>query len=419
MKIINRKNFIYNRVNLLENEKVVNDVKLICKRVKDEKDKALFEYAKKFDNTGLNKDNIRVSEKEIKEAYKKVDKALLSSLRKAKQNILSYHKKYVLKDKFDGTQNRGFVVRSVERAAIYVPGGTAAYPSTVLMGVCAAKAAGVKDIAVVTPYKNNAINPLTIVAAKECGASEILKIGGAHAIAALAYGTASVKKADVIAGPGNIYVTLAKKEVYGSAGIDMLAGPSEILIIADDSANPAFLAADLLSQAEHDVLASAILFTDNKTIAEKTLDELTKQAAKLSRKNIISESLKNNCYIVLFDKLEQAFEKSNEIAPEHLQICTKNAKENLKYVNNAGAVFLGNYSPEPVGDYFAGPNHILPTNGNAKFSQALSADFFVKKINVINYGEADFNAAAEHVVRLAECEGLDAHANSIKVRGEK
>lgn len=402
-----------------EDEKLVAAVKEIVSDVKKKGDAALFAYAKKFDNTDLTAETIAVSPAEIEAAYAAVDKELLASLRLAVKNILAYHSRNVMQDdvRSDGRgRTTGYVVRAVERAGIYVPGGTAPLFSSVCMGILPAKAAGVEHIYVATPAKEGKVSPATIVAAAECGAEKIFKVGGAQAIAALAYGTESIPKVNVIAGPGNIFVTLAKKEVYGQVGIDMLAGPSEILILCDDQANPAYVAADALSQAEHDRLARSIVLTNSRAFAEKVQAEVEKQLAALSRREIAAYSLEHNGGIVVLDSLEEAVKLANEVAPEHMEIYAANAEELVKRVRNAGAVFVGGYTPEPVGDYFAGPDHILPTGGSAKFFQVLNQDIFLRKMSVIRYEKSALEADGEHIVRLAESEGLTAHANAVKVR---
>lgn len=402
-----------------EDEKLVAAVKEIVSDVKNNGDNALFAYARKFDNTDLTAETIAVSPAEIEAAYAAVDKELLASLRLAVKNILAYHSRNVMQDdvRSDGQgRTTGYVVRAVERAGIYVPGGTAPLFSSVCMGILPAKAAGVEHIYVATPAKEGKVSPATIVAAAECGAEKIFKVGGAQAIAALAYGTESIPKVNVIAGPGNIFVTLAKKEVYGQVGIDMLAGPSEILILCDDQATPAYVAADALSQAEHDRLARSIVLTDSPSLAEKVQAEVEKQLAALSRREIAAYSLEHNGGIVVLDSLEEAVKLANEVAPEHMEIYAANAQELVKGVRNAGAVFLGGYTPEPVGDYFAGPDHILPTGGSAKFFQVLNQDIFLRKMSVIRYEKSALETDGAHIVRLAESEGLTAHANAVKVR---
>ncbi len=405
-----------------EDEKLVAAVREIVSDVRANGDKALFAYARKFDNTELTEETVAVSPAEIEEAYREIDKELLNSLRLAIQNILAYHSRNVMQDdvRSDGEgRTTGYVVRAVERAGIYVPGGTAPLFSSVCMGILPAKAAGVEHICVATPAKNGKVNPATIVAAAECGAEKIFKVGGAQAIAALAYGTKSMPKVNVIAGPGNIFVTLAKKEVYGQVGIDMLAGPSEILILCDEKADPAYVAADALSQAEHDKLARSIILTDSAAFAKKVQAEIERQLAALPRNEIASCSVEHSGGIVVLGSLDEAVALANEVAPEHMEIYAENAEELLKKVRNAGAVFLGGYTPEPVGDYFAGPDHILPTGGSAKFFQVLNQDIFLRKMSVIRYDRQALQADGEHIVRLAENEGLAAHANAVKIRLQK
>lgn len=405
-----------------EDETLIATVKGIVNDVKENGDEALFSYAQKFDGTVLNEKNIAVSDEEIAEAYAAIDKELLRSLRLAIRNILAYHTRNVMQDdvRTDETgRTTGYVVRAVEKAGIYVPGGTAPLFSSVCMGILPAKAAGVEHVYVATPAKNGKINPATIVAATECGAEKIFKIGGAQAVAAFAYGTKSIPKVNVIAGPGNIFVTLAKKEVYGKVGIDMLAGPSEILIVCDKDANPAYVAADTLSQAEHDKMARSIVLTDDREFALKVQAEVEKQLAALTRKEIASYSVEHSGGIVILDSLDEAIDLANEVAPEHMEIYAKNCDELLQKVRNAGAVFLGGNTPEPVGDYFAGPDHILPTGGSAKFFQVLNQDIFLRKMSVIKYSDAAIREDGPHIIRLAENEGLTAHANAVKIRLKK
>ena len=402
-----------------EDEKRVAAVREIVSAVRTRGDDALFAYARQFDGSDLTGETVAVSPAEIEEAYAAVDKELLASLRLAVKNILGYHSRNVMQSdvRSDGEgRTTGYVVRAVERAGIYVPGGTAPLFSSVCMGILPAKAAGVEHIYVATPAKEGKVSPATIVAAAECGAEKIFKVGGAQAIAAMAYGTESIPKVNVIAGPGNIFVTLAKKEVYGQVGIDMLAGPSEILILCDDSADPAYVAADALSQAEHDRLARSIVLTDSRALAEKVRAEIERQLPALSRREIAAYSLEHNGGIVVLGSLDEAVALANEVAPEHMEIYARNAEELLKGVRNAGAVFLGGYTPEPVGDYFAGPDHILPTGGSAKFFQVLNQDIFLRKMSVIRYDGKALGQDGAHIVRLAENEGLTAHANAVKIR---
>ena len=392
----------------------------ILANVKSRGDDALFEYTRNFDKADINPSNIVVTQEEIDEAYSLVDDKLLDVIRKALVNIRDYHEKQKQYSWFDSKPDGtilGQKVTALSRVGVYVPGGKAAYPSSVLMNVMPAKVAGVEQIVMCTPPdKEGKVYPTTLVAAKEAGVDVIYKVGGAQAIAAMAYGTASVPKVDKIVGPGNIFVATAKKLLYGTVDIDMIAGPSEILVLADESANPKFLAADLMSQAEHDKLASAILITTSDKLAEDTIKEIYRQVEELSRKDIIEYSLDNYGVIIVCDTMERAIELANELAPEHLEVCCENPMEYVGKLDNAGSVFLGNYSPEPLGDYFAGPNHVLPTSGTARFFSPLSVDTFVKKSSFIYYTEDALRKDAEDVVRFAETEGLTAHANSIKVR---
>lgn len=404
-----------------EDEELANSVREIVRSVRDGGDKALFSFCEKFDGSVLNKDTLFVSEEEIKDAYAATDKDLLSSMKKAAENILAYHRRSPMKEdiRTENGRTTGYTVRAVERAGIYVPGGTAPLFSSVMMGVLPARAAGVKHIYVATPAKGGKVHPAVIAAADMCGAEKIIKAGGAQAIAALAYGTESVPKVDVIAGPGNIYVTLAKKEVYGQVGIDMLAGPSEILIIADGRQNPAFVAADILSQAEHDRRSRAILLTDGEAFAEKVQAETEKQLEALARKEIASCSVENSGGIILVKDMDAACELANRIAPEHLELATEDPEELLPKIRNAGAVFMGKWTSEPVGDYFAGPDHTLPTGGTARFFEVLNQDIFLRKMSVIKYGERAIREDAADIIRLAEAEGLSAHANAVRVRAKE
>lgn len=401
----------------LDNEAINKTVKEIISDVKRNGDAALFKYTEKFDRVTLNKDSLLVSESEIKEAYAAIDEKELFALRAAKENIIKYHKRQLRQSNIVTEDGRttGYIVKPLDRAGIYVPGGKAAYPSSVLMCACPALVAGVKEIIMTTPA-GKWLNPLTLVAANECGIKKIYKVGGAQAIAAMAYGTESVPKVNIISGPGNIYVATAKREVFGEVGIDMIAGPSEILIIADDSANPEFVAADMLSQAEHDELALSLLLTTSKTLADAVNKQLDIQLEKLPKKEIAQKSLNTYGTIVLVENIEQAIEIANKVAPEHLELCINNTKEYLDMIDNAGAVFLGNYSPEPLGDYYAGTNHVLPTSGTAKYSSALGVDNYIKKISVVHYDKFSLRQSADDIITLAQTEGLDAHANTIKVR---
>ncbi len=395
----------------------------ILKEVKEKRDEAVFAFTKKFDGADVNASNIQVTDAEIEEAYSLVDASLLAVIRKALVNIESYHAKQKQYSWFDSTPHGtilGQKVTPLSRVGVYVPGGKAAYPSSVLMNVMPAKVAGVEEIIMTTPCnKEGKVTPATLVAAKEAGVDKIFKVGGAQAIGALAYGTESIPKVDKIVGPGNIYVALAKKAVYGHVSIDSIAGPSEILVLADETANPRFVAADLLSQAEHDELASAILVTTSKELAEQVSKEVDAFVAQLSRKEILEKSLENYGYILLADTLNDAIDIANEIASEHLEIVTKDAFNVMTKIKNAGAIFIGEYSSEPLGDYFAGPNHVLPTNGTAKFFSALSVDDFIKKSSIISYSKEALEPIHEDIIAFAEAERLTAHANSIRVRFEK
>ena len=368
-------------------------VKEILDKVKEEKDAAVFAYTAKFDGAELTADTIEVTDAEIEEAYAQVDDTLLTVIRKAKDNIESYHAKQRQNSWFDSKPDGtilGQKITPLHRVGVYVPGGKAVYPSSVLMNVMPAKVAGVDEIIMVTPPgKNGKVSPNTLVAAKEAGVNKIYKVGGAQAIAALAYGTESIPKVDKIVGPGNIYVALAKKAVYGHVSIDSIAGPSEILVVADETANPRYVAADLLSQAEHDELASAILVTTSEKLAHEVSDQVDGFLKELSRAEIISKSLDNYGYILLADTMEDVIDVANEIASEHLEIQTKNPFEVMTKIRNAGAIFIGEYASEPLGDYFAGPNHILPTNGTAKFFSPLSVDDFIKKSSIISYSREE------------------------------
>ena len=397
-------------------------VKEILDNVKEKKDEAVFAYTKKFDGADIDAGNIKVTEKEVEEAYAEVDPDLIQVIRKAIVNIRSYHEKQVRYSWFDSKPDGtilGQKITPLYRVGVYVPGGKAAYPSSVLMNVIPAKVAGVDEIIMTTPPdKEGKVTPATLVAAKEAGVDTIYKAGGAHAIAALAYGTESIPKVDKIVGPGNIYVALAKKAVYGHVSIDSIAGPSEILVLADETANPRYVAADMLSQAEHDELASAILVTTSSELAEKVSKEVDGFVAALSRKDIIQKSLDNYGYILVTDSMKEAIEVTNEIASEHLEIITANPFDIMTRIRNAGAIFLGEYSSEPLGDYFAGPNHILPTNGTAKFFSPLSVDDFIKKSSIISYSREALTPVHDDIESFAKAERLTAHANSIAVRFE-
>ena len=398
-------------------------VKEILDKVKEEKDAAVFAYTAKFDGAELTADTIEVTDAEIEEAYEQVDDTLLTVIRKAKDNIESYHAKQRQNSWFDSKPDGtilGQKITPLHRVGVYVPGGKAVYPSSVLMNVMPAKVAGVDEIIMVTPPgKNGKVSPNTLVAAKEAGVDKIYKVGGAQAIAALAYGTESIPKVDKIVGPGNIYVALAKKAVYGHVSIDSIAGPSEILVVADETANPRYVAADLLSQAEHDELASAILVTTSEKLAHEVSDQVDGFLKELSRAEIISKSLDNYGYILLADTMEDVIDVANEIASEHLEIQTKNPFEVMTKIRNAGAIFIGEYASEPLGDYFAGPNHILPTNGTAKFFSPLSVDDFIKKSSIISYSREALQKVHKDIESFAKAEQLTAHANSIHVRFEE
>lgn len=395
----------------------------IVNNVKKKGDEALFSYTREFDKADLNKDNVIVTQEEIDEAYAEVDEELLAVMRRALVNIRSFHEKQKRQSWFDAEKSGiilGQRITPLHRAGVYVPGGKAVYPSSVLMNVLPAKVAGVDEIIMCTPPdKEGKVCATTLVAAKEAGADVIYKVGGAQAIAAMAFGTESIPKVDKIVGPGNIYVALAKREVYGHVSIDSIAGPSEILVLADETANPRFVAADLLSQAEHDEMASAILVTTDRELAQKVSDEIDGFLKILSRKEIIQKSLDSYGYILIAENMDEAIDTVNEIASEHLEIVTKDPFADMTKVRNAGAIFLGSYSSEPLGDYFAGPNHVLPTNGTAKFFSALSVDDFIKKSSVISYSREALEPVHEDIIRFAEAEQLTAHANSIRVRFEK
>ena len=393
-------------------------VRAIVADVRRNGDRALFSYCEKFDGAALTAETVVVSPAEFEAAYKAVDATLLASLRRAVKNVYEYHARAPKKDDVRTVNGRttGYVVRAVERAGIYVPGGTAPLVSSVLMGVLPAKAAGVEHIFVCTPAKEGKVAPAILVAAAECGAEKVFKVGGAQAIAALAYGTESIPKVDVIAGPGNIFVTLAKKEVYGDVGIDMLAGPSEILIVADNRQNPDYIAADVLSQAEHDRLSRAIVLTDDKAFAERVCARVEARLADLPRREIAAASLEQGGGVILVKDMEEAADLANAIAPEHLELATENCEELLKKIRSAGAVFLGGYTPEPVGDYFAGPDHVLPTGGSARFFEVLNQDIFLRKMSVIRYTPEALAEDGADIVRLAESEQLIAHSNAIRAR---
>ena len=396
-------------------------VNAIIEEVRNNRDQAVFNYTKQFDGADINAGNILVTEEEIAEAYEQVDTTLLAVIRKSLVNIKKYHEKQVQNSWF--TTEDGIIlgqkVTALATVGVYVPGGKAVYPSSVLMNVLPAKVAGVDRIVMCTPPgKDGKVCPSTLVAAKEAGVDEIYKVGGAQAIAAMAFGTESVPKVDKIVGPGNIYVALAKKAVFGYVSIDSIAGPSEILVLADETANPRYVAADLLSQAEHDEMASAILITTSQKLAEEVSAEIDQFVAELSRKEIIQKSLDNYGYILVADNMEEAIDTVNAIASEHMEIVTADPFHVMTKIRNAGAIFIGEYSSEPLGDYFAGPNHVLPTNGTAKFFSALSVDDFIKKSSIISYSREALEKVHKDIEQFAECEKLTAHANSIRVRFE-
>ncbi|HIR87339.1 MAG TPA: histidinol dehydrogenase [Candidatus Fimimorpha faecalis] len=404
-------------------DQYAESVNAIVEDVKKRKDQALFEYTKKFDKADLNSNNIRVTEEEIQEALNTIDPKLLEVMKKAMKNIRAYHEKQKQYSWFDSQPNGtmlGQKVTALESVGVYVPGGKAAYPSSVLMNIIPAEVAGVERIVMVTPPgKDGKVNPVTLAAAHIAGATEVYKVGGAQAVAALAFGTESIPRVNKIVGPGNIYVALAKKAVYGHVSIDSIAGPSEILVIADETANPRFVAADLLSQAEHDELASAILVTTSQELAQKVSKEIEEFLKTLSRREILEKSINNYGYLLVVDTLEDAIDTANEIASEHLEIVTKNPFEVMTKIKNAGAIFIGEYSSEPLGDYFAGPNHVLPTNGTAKFFSPLGVDDYIKKSSIIYYSKEALEPIHKDIIQFAESEQLTAHANSIRVRFEQ
>ena len=395
----------------------------ILANVKENKDKAIFEYTKKFDGADINESNILVTKEEIQEAYDNLEnKELVDIIKKSLNNIKVYHEKQKQYSWFDSKEDGSLLgqkVTPIAKVGVYVPGGKAAYPSSVLMNVIPAKVACVEEIVMVTPPgKDGKVNPNTLIAANEAGVDKIYKVGGAQAIGALAYGTESINKVDKIVGPGNIFVALAKKAVFGFVSIDSIAGPSEILVLADETANPKYVAADLLSQAEHDELASAILVTTSEDLANEVSNWIDKFVNELSRTDIMKKSLENYGYILVADSMKDAIDATNEIASEHLEILTKNPFDTMTRIKNAGAIFLGEYSSEPLGDYFAGPNHVLPTNGTAKFFSPLSVDDFIKKSSIISFSREALQPMSEDIQKFAKAEGLTAHANSIKVRFE-
>jgi histidinol dehydrogenase len=397
-------------------------VQEIVEDVRKNRDQALFAYTKKFDGADLNSSNIRVTDMEIQEAMAQVEPGLLTVMKRAMKNIREYHEKQKQYSWFDSRPDGtllGQKVTPLSSVGVYVPGGKAAYPSSVLMNIIPAEVAGVPRIVMVTPPdKNGKVNPVTLIAARLAGATEVYKAGGAQAVAALAFGTESIPRVNKIVGPGNIFVALAKKAVYGHVSIDSIAGPSEILVLADETANPRYVAADLLSQAEHDELASAILVTTSMELAEEVARQIDIFLQTLSRKDILEKSLENYGYILVADSMEDAISTANEIASEHLEIVTRNPFEVMTKIQNAGAIFMGEYSSEPLGDYFAGPNHVLPTNGTAKFFSPLGVDDYIKKSSIIYYSREALEPIHKDIEAFAEAEHLTAHANSIRVRFE-
>lgn len=394
-------------------------VDMIVNEVRAEGDKAVIKYTKLIDRTEFTADEFLVTEGEYEAAYEAADPEIVESLKRAAANVRQYHQEQKPNSWMTYRGQGSLLGQSViplDRVGIYVPGGTAAYPSSVIMNAVPAAVAGVGEIIMMVPPKDGKINPYVLVAAKEAGVSKIFKIGGAQAIAAMAFGTETIPRVDKITGPGNIFVTLAKKVVYGHCDIDMLAGPSEILIVADETADPAYTAADMLSQAEHDMLASSIVITDSKTLAEKVAAEAEKQLQQLPRQEIARASLDKNGLIIVAEDIMQAIELANVSAPEHMEILTKEPFQLLPYVRHAGAVFLGAYSPEPLGDYFAGPNHVLPTGGTARYYSVLNVETFMKRTSLISYTQPELNRVSDDIIRLAEAEGLQAHANAIRIR---
>lgn len=408
--------------NHMEAGDVLRVVGEVIENIRKNGDTALLEYTRKFDGVELKAESIKVTEEEIAEAYSRVDSELIAVIRRAKANIEAFHAKQ-RENSWFSTEKDGVILgqlyRPLEVIGVYVPGGTAAYPSSVLMNIVPAKVAGVDRIIMVTPPKAKGINPAVLVAAKEAGVDEIFKVGGAQAIAALALGTQSIPKVDKIVGPGNIYVAMAKKMVYGYCDIDAIAGPSEITVVADDTADARFVAADLLSQAEHDVLASAILVTTSEKLAQEVRLEVERQAKLLPRFDIVKKSLEDYGAAVVVESLEAAVEIVNRIAPEHLELCVAEPFSLLGDIRNAGAIFLGHYASEPLGDYFAGPNHVLPTSGTARFFSPLNISDFMKKSSVISYTKKALLGVKEDVIRFAEAEGLSGHANAIRVRFDR
>ncbi len=409
---------IKNRGAVLESDYIKTTSDIITD-IRENGDKALFEYTKKFDKFDINKDNIKVSKKEIEYAYNNIDSKLIESIKKAKDNILSFHKLQMEKTWIYETSYNAMIgqkITPLDSVGIYVPGGKAAYFSSVLMNALPAVAAGVKEVYMVSPAPNGNINSAVLVAADICGIKDIYKVGGAQAIAALAYGTETIKKVDKITGPGNIYVAMAKKLVFGACDVDMIAGPSEILIIADEKANPTYIASDMLAQCEHDELASAVAIVWDKNLAEQIEKEVYEQLEKLPKKNIAEVSVKKHSAIILVDNLEEACEIANNIAPEHLELYIDNAFNHINKIRHAGAIFVGSHSPEAVGDYYAGPNHVLPTGGSARFFSPLGTYHFFKRSSIIFYNKESLQASGQYVITMAENENLQGHANSIKFR---
>jgi histidinol dehydrogenase len=408
--------------NQLDIEDVNDSVKDILDNIIKYKDDALIDYTKKFDKVSLEKDKIKLSKDEIDKVYSKIDSNFIEVLKKAKENIYNFHKKQLTNSWMTNEsigEIKGQMIRPLEKVGIYAPGGTATYPSSVLMNAVTAKVAGVEKIIMTTPPKEGGINPGILVAADIAGVDEIYTVGGAQAIAALAYGTDTIPKVDKIVGPGNIYVNTAKRLVFGHCDIDMFAGPSEILIIGDETANPEFVAADMMSQAEHDVLASAVLITNSKKLVEETLKALEIQIKNEPRIDIIKKSFKDYGAIIMVESIDEAIEFSNKIAPEHLELCVKDPFTKMNGIKNAGAVFLGNYSPEPLGDYFAGPNHVLPTSGTARFFSPLNVDDFVKKTSIIYYDKEALKNVKDDIIYFANKEGLKAHGDAVDIRFKK
>ena len=401
---------------------IIKTVTDILSDVEQNGDAAVLKYTEKFDGVSLGADTLELKKSDLEKYAADVDEKLYLTMQRAAENIKRYHEKQLRQSFFDTDDTNktvGMKIRPVKRAGIYVPGGSATYPSSVLMNCIPAKVAGVPEIIMTTPLRDGKIPPAVAAAALISGVDRVFLCGGAQAIAALAYGTQTIPQVDVIAGPGNIYVATAKRLVYGTVNIDMIAGPSEVMTVADQSANPKYIAADLLSQAEHDALASSVLITDSEKLAKETSKELSLQLSKLERQNIAGKSVENYGAAVICENMDEAFSLANEIAPEHMEILTENPFSDLSKVRNAGSIFLGEYSPEPLGDYFAGPNHVLPTNGTARFSSPLSVDTFIKKSGVIYYTKDGLDEYKDDIIRFADAEGLTAHANSVKIRFEE